>query len=382
MARMTTARKLLLGLLGGGGTAGYTYLFRDEFTTDVAAGSVDGTPAEPGPGTRALVSDSNNVSISGDKLLITNSTSRTARYRTGNLTRATGLAFFINGGVSSAPVAAGIELGVTNTSNTRIAYISPRAGPEYIAYNGDAVFVEIRDILGIAAADYAYITRSAGGAFFARVSGDWTLLWLDSVATTTPMRFAFWLWLTSGSTGVIEASYFRVRQLDAPFTTDNGFATLDVTSPSDATEYTGDANAIIDLTVTAPGSLDGDANTRCGFYYRADADLSPAWHAYVDGLGAFNLDSIDAGGTRTNRITAAAAIAGGATRTIRVMCAGTKHNAYTLSSTTWTKRGSEITLSLNDAVITIEPSIPAGWTGADLRCYPINSSLYGALDPN
>jgi hypothetical protein len=124
------------------------------------------------------------------------------------------------------------------------------------------------------------------------------------------------------------------------------------------------------LTVTAPAVLDGDANTRCGFYYRTDADLAPSWHCYVDGTGAFRLDSIAADGTRTNRVNAAGAIAGGATITLRVHRYTTKHDVYTLASTTWTKRGAQINVSLNDAVTTIEPSAPAGWTIADLRSWP------------
>jgi lysophospholipase L1-like esterase len=68
MARMTTARKLLLGLLGGGGTTPIVYLFRDEFTTDLAAGSVNGTASEPGPGMRTVTDTENKLAISGSVL--------------------------------------------------------------------------------------------------------------------------------------------------------------------------------------------------------------------------------------------------------------------------------------------------------------------------
>jgi hypothetical protein len=45
------------------------YILNDQFTTDRAAGAVDGTPAEPGPGIRNLLADSgNNVSIGSGKL--------------------------------------------------------------------------------------------------------------------------------------------------------------------------------------------------------------------------------------------------------------------------------------------------------------------------
>lgn len=54
-------------LLGGGRVK---YLLRDEFTTDRAAGAVNGTAAEPGPGTRSIVDGSNLVSVGLDELRI------------------------------------------------------------------------------------------------------------------------------------------------------------------------------------------------------------------------------------------------------------------------------------------------------------------------
>lgn len=44
------------------------YLLRDEFTTNLAAGSVNGTAAEPGPGTRVVVDSENKLSIAGGLL--------------------------------------------------------------------------------------------------------------------------------------------------------------------------------------------------------------------------------------------------------------------------------------------------------------------------
>lgn len=45
------------------------YLFRDEFSSNVSAGSVNGTLAEPGPGTRTIVDPENKLSIGGGKLV-------------------------------------------------------------------------------------------------------------------------------------------------------------------------------------------------------------------------------------------------------------------------------------------------------------------------
>lgn len=55
---------------------GISYLLNDSFEDDKAAGSLIGTPATPGPGTRAGVDAGNKMSTSGGKLL----TQRTANY--------------------------------------------------------------------------------------------------------------------------------------------------------------------------------------------------------------------------------------------------------------------------------------------------------------
>lgn len=47
---------------------GIQYLLRDEFTTDSAAGAVNGTAAEPGPGVRTVVDTESKLSISSGKL--------------------------------------------------------------------------------------------------------------------------------------------------------------------------------------------------------------------------------------------------------------------------------------------------------------------------
>lgn len=59
-------RRLLL--LGRRAIIGY--LLRDEFTTNLAAGSVNGTAAEPGPGTRTVTDTSNCIIIRDDVLVI------------------------------------------------------------------------------------------------------------------------------------------------------------------------------------------------------------------------------------------------------------------------------------------------------------------------
>ena len=70
MPGIYSAHDAIIGVqsaLGGRG-GGLRYLLRDEFTTDRAAGAVNGTAAEPGPGTRTVVDVESKITISSDAL--------------------------------------------------------------------------------------------------------------------------------------------------------------------------------------------------------------------------------------------------------------------------------------------------------------------------
>jgi hypothetical protein len=388
MARMTTARKLLLGLLDSSASAagGITYLFRDEFTTDASAPLTSPRAADPGPGTATITDTDAILSIVSGILTPSADGFGGSDPRYGlTLTREAGLLWQMKA-VSST-----VYADTANNSALGIWAAEPTAAQPQNSLvagfqlpgtaSGTAPKMYPGDLAGLPSGfDSAY------GVYSIVMTANTAMLFLNDYlefvyANTTASPWAG-IAVRSELRRPFLVEYAHARVLPAPFTTDHGIATLNVASPLDATEYTGDADGIIDLTVTAPGSLDGSATTRCGFYYRADADLSPAWHCYVDGLGTFNVDSIAADGTRTNRITVASVIAGAGVRTLRISTNATKHNAYTLNATTWTKRGSEVAVSLNDTVLTIIPSVPAGWTVANLRSYPRQSVAYTELDPN
>ena len=57
-----------LGPLGVGRGGGITYLLYDQFTTDLPAGSVNGTSAEPIGGTRTVTDTNSKLSITGSQL--------------------------------------------------------------------------------------------------------------------------------------------------------------------------------------------------------------------------------------------------------------------------------------------------------------------------
>ena len=76
--------------------SGLTLLIHDTFATDRAAGSVDGTAAEPGPGTRQVIDTAGTkLAVSGSALVIDGGSSLDPGIWYGSLERAAGLCLLI-----------------------------------------------------------------------------------------------------------------------------------------------------------------------------------------------------------------------------------------------------------------------------------------------
>lgn len=176
--------------LGGGNV---TWLLRDEFTTDLAAGSVNGTAAEPGPGTRTLTS---NVSgIASGIFNIPASTGDCARYDDVIFaTRTAGRMLLFRKTFSSGTNEQG-GFGWHNAAtavSTRTGSFGASAGT-----NSDLAFTSaggahtVLDVALNEIYDIALIVRAAGGFMFTKLSaGLWRLLWRDERDTTTSLRAA------------------------------------------------------------------------------------------------------------------------------------------------------------------------------------------------
>ncbi len=254
--------------------------------------------------------------------------------------------------------AAGIDNSIAKASGTTINYA---AGAALIAGHAFETLSSNTDY------QVAVVLRSAGAFFFSKLSGSWKLMWVDSAGSTATVYPMFGNYDSAGS-----LDYFRLGDLPAPFTTDNGIALLNVASPSGS--YTGVANAIVEMTLTAPASI----TTEAGFRFRV-VDANNYWRAYFNTSGAFLVDSVEAG-VATNRISVAAVITGSAERTIRVISDGTAQDAFSLASATWTKRGAQLTNNIHPTATGIETDVGAGWTAANLRVYERTSPQYDVLD--
>ena len=69
---------------------GIKYLLRDDFLDDKAAGSLLGTPADPGPGTRAGTDTNDKLSTSGEQLLVARQANYDPKFALDGVTRAPG----------------------------------------------------------------------------------------------------------------------------------------------------------------------------------------------------------------------------------------------------------------------------------------------------
>jgi hypothetical protein len=110
-----------------------------------------------------------------------------------------------------------------------------------------------------------------------------------------------------------------------------------------------------------------DANNKWTAYIKRNAG-NTAWDYLVDSVSS---------GVVTNRVTVTGV---GSPTTLRQVYAGSLHDAYSLVTTTWTKRGSQVSLSHMNTETAINVEFAAGTTVSGLRSLPRTSAAYAELD--
>jgi hypothetical protein len=185
-----------MGLLHGGrggllpmfGASVVAYLLRDEFTTDRAAGAVNGTATEPGPGTRTVAdTDGDAVSISSGLLRFANINSSWTSHGIwyGAITRAAGRMLVVMGNHGSADNY--YQIGWDNNQSGAGEITGPRFYPDattlQISTGGSNTIVAAQ----LNNTNYKYIIalRTAGAVFFRKTeSGPVLFLGVLSAGTT------------------------------------------------------------------------------------------------------------------------------------------------------------------------------------------------------
>jgi lysophospholipase L1-like esterase len=251
-------------LLGGS----VRYLLRDEFTTDRAAGAVNGTAAEPGgtgtaaQKTRAVVDAESKLTLSGGKGVFASGKASPANGDPGlwwgAFTRAAGLAMAVDFNIGTAGYwQAGWDTGQTGSIQDSV-YLLNTATVACMSNNVSVSLTGGNNPYTVAT-DYvaSVILRSLGAQFFMRggAYGSWRRLWVSKTgngATVYPG-------INNYSTVNTTVDNLTVNALAAPFDTDYGGATAytaGAVSEADAFAHDADAYIYLDnVTLPSAGSI-------------------------------------------------------------------------------------------------------------------------------
>lgn len=228
------------------------YLLRDDFTTDLAAGSVNGTPAEPGPGVRSVVDTTSNISISGGKAIFA-SGKTPASYNDPYLdcspviTLKTGNAFIVD--IAGLPSNAWLYIGFTYNHAIDLNYHGITLAAQKINIGGyfytygtalesftPATPYQFRIIQWA----YGAICEIRGGAFT-----DWTVLGImckKGFATTYAQQYASIHYYSGSAFNINEVS---VKKLMGGYALDYGIAVSRVEQPLAGTDAICDPNGFV-----------------------------------------------------------------------------------------------------------------------------------------
>lgn len=283
------------------GNQGRVFLIRDEFATARAAGAVNGTPAEPGPGTRVVTDTGNFVSIAGGRFAASNvaGVADPSLWYAAQV-RATGLAVLIRNNADQRVYLGwnDNQVGIADRAGLHLTGVNLQAMDNTFAVNPIATTL----VVGV---DYelATILRTAGSFHLLKGDAflDWTLMWVavsDTVANPLPGYT-----LQVGGNDIHSLDYFRVAQLAAPWNTDYGIATQQLAgarAPGDTFVHEADCHIEWEVdTLPSSGQIE--------LWFRIQDALN-YWAVTINAAGDLELDEVVAGVT-TQRGVAAAAVA-------------------------------------------------------------------------
>jgi len=221
---------------------GVNYLLRDEFDLPRAAGSVNGTAAEPGPGTRNATSS--NVVLSDGNVEVTGVSAWESAYISNNepIARVAGRVFksTIMWNSGNGSVIAGLASANSHTSSAfssnylSIIRYDTKMQAKYTSLSTSPSIFETNDSVKYA---YVFTLRANGKHIFIDDASVWKLCWVDAWVTTTPVYPI----VGAGNTNVVTSDYCRIPDnlfLPTPIASD-GFSSWGTTDGSGHAETAG-----------------------------------------------------------------------------------------------------------------------------------------------
>jgi len=355
---MRTALKIAAGVLGGG-KAPVVYLLRDEFATDLAAGSVDGTSAEPGPGTRKVIDTESKLSISTDRMYISGGKSSPA-YGDPSLW------------YPAIPRAEGYAIinSVNMTDDTKtiraLAFSTAQSGggTYYIGLGNTVIGTEqmaVGSFAGSTTYELALVQRGVGMIYLIKGGAftTWTVLWVSNTGNDASLYPGI-----ANYYGVADFGFIRGSQLPSPWNVSGGIATQILSGArAEGDTFSHETSAMLYFTVTtlpSSGSID--------FRFRIQ-DADNYWQVAIAADGSCALNQVTAG-TPTARRTGTGVVNGNRIA-IRLTASNISvwnkytvigGDAYTTTALNTLTAGALVSLGTGGAVTTIEawPRILSG----------------------
>lgn len=291
-------------------TAGMNALLRDEFYTDRAAGQVNGTPAEPGIGTRMVTDTEGKAYITNGKLYLTPKTTPSIgdpALRLPAIQRSSGRAMLVNATRLSGILEYVWFFGFDNnlTSIPRF-YFYPYKTDLFLRSSENLaashLFLSPDFPLNINY-KFALVLRSAGAYWLVKggALSRWTLLYVDSFNTDTTLYPSL-----VGYQAIVEIEYCRIVDLPAPFNDDFGFATQRLAGARNTGDtFSHEANCLIEWVVT---TLPSSGSIQMAFRKQDDNNY---WQVVINPDGSLALQEVVNGVPITRGTAAAGSIANG-----------------------------------------------------------------------
>ena len=217
------------------------YLLNDTFTTNRAAGAVNETYAEPGPGRRLVVDSSSKLSLSGgNATFATGGAANDPQLRLGPLPRSAGRLLVAGFTITAYGLEVGIDSGLSGSpddgvrmTNTTLNVRSNLSTVLAVGVNALATAYQVAIVLRAIGALYFI----KGGAF-----SNWTLIWIGAAGSYSEV---YGLLTVVNATSVATGTHLRVPVacwLPTPLLSD-GFSSVALNADS-ATDGAGHAEGV------------------------------------------------------------------------------------------------------------------------------------------
>lgn len=360
-------KALLVDSVNSRGVGGVNpnFILRDYYETALAAGAVNGTPAEPGPGNRTVVDTGNLLSIDS-KLTASNVTGlNDPSIQYGPFARKAGRAALAYGIVMTGATI--MQYGFFTANPITVASGEPclrgvAAGATYKRLGSQAQAAAPN--LGgspTSALATGVILRTSGGFCVQRSSTQnrWRLTWVEYSGATASLYPG----IEADTAPGFSVAKFKVADLGAPFDTDWGLVTTRLDGArAGGDSFTHEPDFVFDIVITTLA-----AGMQIAFRMQ---DANNYWRVDINADGSLALQEVIAG-TPTSRGTAAAGTVVNGHRLV-VAADGGGYSVYTND----VRRFTHNSATGNFVTATGGKILALGTGGAltDLRAWPRNLS--------